>query len=307
MSFHPTSILLLGAGTLGLPILHHLALSLNRHSTSITLATRSSPRSSLSHFLHVNSISHLRLDVTTASPAHLVSIFSEFHTVISCNGMSLPSGSQMKLARAAIDGKVKRYFPWQFGVDYDAMKGASKQDLFTEQLRARELLRAQEEMKWVVVSTGIFADFLVGPEGGFGVLEREGQEGFVVRGLGGWKNRVSATDVEDIARCVEGLVFEDTGAEGVKFVAGQTVSYEEVAEAVVKAIGKEKVRIEEWTVEFLESELGKDPENEMKKYRAAFAEGTGVAWGEEKTWNKQKGIELTRLDDWVRKYLLTGK
>ena len=213
----------------------------------------------------------------------------------------------MKLARAAIDGKVKRYFPWQFGVDYDAMKGASKQDLFTEQLRARELLRAQEEMKWVVVSTGIFADFLVGPEGGFGVLEREDQEGFVVRGLGGWKNRVSATDVEDIARCVEGLVFEDTGAEGVKFVAGQTVSYEEVAEAVVKAIGKEKVRIEEWTVEFLESELGKDPENEMKKYRAAFAEGTGVAWGEEKTWNKQKGIELTRLDDWVRKYLLTGK
>jgi len=56
---------------------------------------------------------------------------------------------------------VKRYFPWQFGVDYDVIGRGSAQDLFDKQLDVRHLLRGQSGTEWVVVSTGMFMSFFV--------------------------------------------------------------------------------------------------------------------------------------------------
>jgi hypothetical protein len=61
-----------------------------------------------------------------------------------CTGYGTGAGGfQLKLANAVLDAGVKRYFPWQFGVDFEVIGRGSAQDLFDEQLDVRELLRSQ--------------------------------------------------------------------------------------------------------------------------------------------------------------------
>ena len=91
----------------------------------------------------------------------------------------------MKIAQAALEGGVRRYFPWQFGVDYDVLGRGSAQDLFDEQLDVRDLLRGQSSTEWVIVSTGMFTNFLFEPSFGVVVFDGEKGEGTIVRGLGG--------------------------------------------------------------------------------------------------------------------------
>lgn len=56
-----------------------------------------------------------------------------------------------------------------------------------------------------------------------------------------------------------------------------TVTYGEVADKLEMALRRPFSR-SEWTVPFLIEELARDPQNMMRKYRAAFAQGRGVAW-----------------------------
>jgi NmrA-like family len=80
-------------------------------------------------------------------------LFKDLHTVIGCTGFVAGRSIQLELARAALDSGVRRYFPWQFGVDYDAIGRGSAQDLFDVQLDVRDLLRSQDRLEWVIVST----------------------------------------------------------------------------------------------------------------------------------------------------------
>jgi hypothetical protein len=43
----------------------------------------------------------------------------------------------------------------------------------------------------------------------------------------------------------------------------------------------------------------------IRKYRAVFAAGTGVALNKEQTFNAQRGIAVCGMEDWMRKNLLT--
>ena len=79
-------------------------------------------------------------DLVEGSAADLSALFQDFHAVIGCTGFVAERSIQLKLARAALDSGVRRYFPWQFGVDYDAIGKGSAQDLFDEQLDVRDLL-----------------------------------------------------------------------------------------------------------------------------------------------------------------------
>jgi hypothetical protein len=84
----------------------------------------------------------------------------------------LAPGSQLKLTRAVLEAGVSRYFPWQYGIDYDVVGGGSAQDLFDEQLEVRNLLRSSSSsssptsVDWIIVSTGVFMSFLLVPEFG---------------------------------------------------------------------------------------------------------------------------------------------
>ena len=59
------------------------------------------------------------------------------------------------------------------------------------------------------MSVGIFLDYFVGE--GFGVLGIErgndwkGVGKVIVRALGGWENKVTVTDVEDVGKCTAEL------------------------------------------------------------------------------------------------------
>jgi NmrA-like family len=157
------SILVLGAGELGMPVLRNLVKRIDSSSgTTVTVLLRHSSINpeAPSKQRAINELRSLGVhflagdlaDPTTDLPA----LFKGHHTVIGCTGFVTGRGFQLRLAHAVLEAAVKRYFPWQFGVDYDAIGRGSAQDLFDEQLDVRDLLRSQRRMEWVIVSTGMF-------------------------------------------------------------------------------------------------------------------------------------------------------
>lgn len=312
-------ILLLGLGELGEAVLAALVSHPHASSSSISILLRRPPSAETSAYLMKNSIHIVHADIASSDVASLSSIFENFTTVIGCTGMVLPAGAQLKLAHAAIDSGVRRYIPWQFGVDYDLIGRKSGQDLFDEQLDVRALLRsntrnpnsaAESDGKgigWVIVSTGMFTSFLF--EEVFGVvtgLSRQSENTKArqirVRALGGLKNRVSVTNVADIGRVVAELALNAPEVQGVIHVCGQTISYEGVAKLLqeVSAGSSTEVVCEEWPMQQLKEELAESPGDGMRKYRVVFGEETGVWWDEGTTWDKGRpGLELEDVRAWM--------
>ena len=178
-------------------------------------------------------------------------------------------------------------------MDYDVIGRGSSQDLFSEQLDVRDLLRGQSTTRWVIVSTGLFMSFLFEPA--FGVVG-EGME--VVTALGGWDNEITVTVPRDIGRAISEVLFGDEDVQGVVYVAGETASYGQIA-GIVETVKKGKVRRDLATVEQLDQELKADPDNGMKKYRAVFGTGKGVAWPMEETFNVQKDMQFCGISQYL--------
>jgi hypothetical protein len=294
------SILVLGAGELGLPVLTHLSALAPSQPYPVHLtvllrpSTVSNPSGSKARdiaTLKNLGISLLGGDLISTSPADLTALFRPYHTIIDCSGYGRPKGGQLDVARAVLAAGVRKYVPWQFGVDYDVIGRGSGQDLFDEQLDLRDLLRAQSATSWVVVSTGMFTSFLFEPW--FGVVESPADGGgvTVVRALGSWENGVSVTSPEDIGRVAARVVFDDGVRDTVVFSAGDTVTYQRLADVVEEAVGQ-PVKREAWTLDYLRDQLRQDPENVVIKYRVVFAEGRGLMWKVEDTINHKWNMQL---------------
>ncbi|CAD6518747.1 hypothetical protein LMG27952_01056 [Paraburkholderia hiiakae] len=301
-----TSILVLGAGELGMAMLRTLSRRAG-HATNVTIAVllRASTIAS-SEPAKQKDVAELRslgielveADLSVQTSDELATLFSRFDTVISCTGFVGGPGVQRKIARAALDAGVKRYFPWQFGVDYDIIGRGSAQDLFDEQLDVRDLLRAQSRTEWVIVSTGMFTSFLF--EQSFGVVDLAAN---TVNALGSWDNAVTVTTADDIAALTAEIVFaEPRIANRVVHIAGDTITYREVADTVDGVLGV-KVHRNEWTVPELERQLAEAPQDGLRKYRVVFAQGRGVAWDMGQTFNAQRGLGACSLEEWVRNNL----
>jgi len=303
MSKPRTSILVLGAGELGLSILRGLSSHPSKPSITVLLrplSTQTSARTELELTLSSLSISIIHGDLTAPIP-DLASTFSNYDIVISASGFIGGPGTQLNLCRAALQSHVKWYIPWQFGVDYDVLGRGSPQPLFDEQLDVRDLLRGQGRMRWTIVSTGIFTSFLLEPA--FGVVDLGRR---TVTALGRWENEVTMTTAEDIGRLTARIALDEnesggTGWDGVVHVAGDTTTFRGVADAV-KAHGwdvEERVA----SVEELEGRLAEDPENRVLRYQLIWARNKGVSWDVARTWNGQRGIEVEGLKQSVEKTL----
>ncbi len=295
-----TSILVLGAGELGLPVLRHLA----KGDASVSVLLRPSALDS-TDARKQRDLAELRSlgigfvfgDLGDAA-TDLGALLAGFDTVISCTGFVGGPGFQLKLARAVLDAGVKRYFPWQFGVNYDVIGRGSAQDLFDEQLDVRDLLRAQNRTDWVIVSTGMFTSFLFEPS--FGVVDLAQN---TMRALGSWDNRVTVTTPEDIGVLTAQICFaEPRIVNQVVYTAGDTISYAQVADIVERVLNRTVERVE-WSVPMLKDELAKDPGDALRKYRVVFAEGRGVAWDASTSFNVQNGIETTNVERWAHNNL----
>ncbi|TFK57652.1 isoflavone reductase family protein [Heliocybe sulcata] len=301
-----SSILILGAGELGNAVLAALAERYDSKDVQLSLGLRPQTAQDSAKTQHYRSLASphelhiISVDIASATGKSLADTFrnGKYDVVLSCTGFTAGRGTQVKLAKAVLEAGVKRYFPWQFGVDYDVIGRGSALDLFDEQLDVRDILRGQDRTQWVIVSTGMFTSFLF--EESFGLIEkREGGE-VVVRGLGGWDNRVTVTAAEDIGRLTAEVVV-DENVKGVVYTAGETISYTKFAELVESAVGSRRtVEREVWTVEELKEELRKDPENPLRKYRVVFAEGRGVSWDKGKTFNVHRGIQTIDVGGWIK-------
>jgi NAD(P)-dependent dehydrogenase (short-subunit alcohol dehydrogenase family) len=299
-------ILVLGAGELGIAVTHALAAMIKgKAGASLTVMLRSSAIESQApekrqvlEALKSLGVRLLAGDLIKDSVDDLSKAFGRFDVLISCIGFVAGAGTQLKITQAALGSGVKRYVPWQFGVDYDVIGKGSPQDLFDEQLEVRSLLRAQTETEWLIISTGMFTSFLF--ESSFGVVDLSSN---TVHALGTWDTAVTVTTPEDIGYLTARILFtKPKFTNQIVFVAGDTLTYRQLADTVDKVLGRTVTRVE-WSTAKLMSDLHATPENPMAKYRAVFAQGRGVAWDKNITFNAQKNIELITVEQWVREHL----
>ncbi|KAI4162341.1 MAG: hypothetical protein LQ342_004055 [Letrouitia transgressa] len=306
------SVLVIGAGELGRAVIHALSKRVShdppRPSITVMLRPTSTNNPSKSKDRELNELDHLGVvtisgDIEAYSVDALAQIFRSFDTIISCTGFSAGPGSQLKLAHAVLAAGTRRYFPWQFGIDYDIIGPDAAGGIFREQCKVRELLRAQKRTRWTIVSTGMFTSFLLEPS--FGVVDvMSGENGkaprAIVRALGSWDNAVTVTQPEDIGTVVAELVTNEASLPqgGVVFTAGGTISYEWLARLLEKILVYNVTR-EEWTVPQLVMALAREPGNQIAKYRLVFSMGRGVTWDRSITINQQLNIPTADPEQWL--------
>lgn len=302
----PQSILVLGAGELGLPVLRNLARVAGRAPGSAisvllresTINTQVPAKKAEIDELRALGIRMVAADLVNDTIDQLAEIFARFDTVIGCAGMVAGRETPMKLATAALRSGVKRYFPWQFGVDFEAIGRGSPQDLFDAQLDVRELLRAQNKTEWVIISTGMFTSFMFEP-----VFEVVDFANDTVNALGSLDTSVTLTTPDDIGVLTAEIVFfEPRFKNEIVYLSGDTVTYGEVANILERVLGR-PFRRNVWSVPYLLDELKKDPAHHIKKYRAVFAQGKGVAWPKAETFNVRQSIAVTTAEQWAEKHV----
>ena len=302
------NILVLGAGELGLPVLRNLARrakDVDGAKISVLLRASAVESSPPGKRRDVKEIRDLGIeivigDLVKSSIDELALVFARYDTVIGCAGYAAGIDTPMKLARAALQARIPRYFPWQFGVDFDVIGRGSPQDIFDAQLDVRELLRSQNQTEWVIISTGMFMSYLFEPD--FGVVDLQND---AVHALGSLDTAVTLTTPEDIGALTAAIVFVKPRIRNeIVYLAGDTVTYGEVADKLQAALGRPFSR-SEWSEQYLLDELAQDPENMMRKYRAAFAQGRGVAWDKSGTFNQHRAIPVTDVASWINTNLIS--
>ncbi|MGF6351996.1 aromatic alcohol reductase [Variovorax sp. W2I14] len=303
-------ILVLGAGELGLPVLRNLARrakDLDGAKISVLLRASAVESSEAGKRQDIAEIRDLGIeivlgDLVKSAIDELAVMFARYDTVIGCAGYAAGIDTPMKLVRAALQARIPRYFPWQFGVDFDVIGRGSPQDIFDAQLDVRELLRSQRQTEWVIISTGMFMSYLFEPD--FGVVDLQND---AVHALGSLDTAVTLTTPDDIGALTAAIVFAKPRIRNeIVYLAGDTVTYGEVADKLQAALGRPFTR-SEWSEQYLLDELARDPHNMMRKYRAVFAQGRGVAWEKSGTFNQRRAIAVTDVASWIDANLLSGR
>ena len=303
------NILVLGAGELGLPVLRNLALrAKDVKGTKISVLLRESTLTSdePGKKLVIKEIRNLGINIVTgdlvmSSVDDLASLFAQFDTVVGCTGYAAGINTPMKLAQAALQARIPRYFPWQFGADFDAIGRGSPQDIFDAQIDVRDLLRSQHETEWVIISTGIFMSYLFEPD--FGVVDLQND---TVHALGSIDNTMTLTTPDDIGMLTAAIVFKTPRIRNeIVYIAGDTLTYAEVADKLQSALGR-PFSCTEWSEQYLMDKLALNPQDMMSKYRAVFAQGRGVAWDKKQTFNERHNIPVTDVAAWINANLTPG-
>lgn len=303
------NILVLGAGELGLPVLRNLALrAKDVEGTKISVLLRESTVTSDEPVkkIVITEIRNLGINIVTgdlvmSSVDDLASLFAQFDTVVGCAGYAAGINTPMKLAQAALQARIPRYFPWQFGADFDAIGRGSPQDIFDAQIDVRDLLRSQHETEWVIISTGIFMSYLFEPD--FGVVDLQND---TVHALGSIDNTMTLTTPDDIGMLTAAIVFKTPRIRNeIVYIAGDTLTYAEVADKLQSALGR-PFSCTEWSEQYLMDKLALNPQDMMSKYRAVFAQGRGVAWDKKQTFNERHNIPVTDVAAWINANLTPG-
>ncbi|MDR6296065.1 aromatic alcohol reductase [Pantoea dispersa] len=273
------NILVLGAGELGLPVLRNLALrAKDVEGAKISVLLRESTITSdqPGKQLVITEIRNLGInivagDLVMSSVDELAALFAQFDTVAGCAGYAAGINTPMKLAQAALQARIPRYFPWQFGADFDAIGRGSPQEIFDAQIDVRDLLRSQDETEWVIISTGIFMSYLFEPD--FGVVDLQNN---TVHALGSIDNTMTLTTPDDIGMLTAAIVFKTPRIRNeIVYIAGDTLTYAEVADKLQSALGR-PFSCTEWSEQYLMDEACTHPAGHDVQVSCCFCAG---AWG----------------------------
>lgn len=295
-------VLVLGAGQLGTAVLDSLVPAVIQRNGAVSVIVspgswdaRGKLRSAAHQKLADRGAEFIAVDVASSTPASLKDLFANFATIINCMGFVAGAGTQIKITQAALEARVKRYFPWQFGVNYDAVGKGSGQPVWDEQYDVRTLLRAQTATEWVIISTGMFTSFLFEPA--FDVVNLSQN---TLNALGGWDTQITVTSPGDIGRLTTAIyLFEPRLINEVVFVAGETTSYGKLADTVERVTKRSFTR-QVFTLPTLLEQLRMKPDDRMLRYRVAFARGDGMWWPMSETWNVQNNIPTQDIESWLR-------
>jgi len=299
-------ILVIGAGELGMPVLRNLvrrAADVKGSSIDVLLRATTIDSSVPAKQRDVAEIRQLgigiiRGDLVRGTVEDLAAIFRDYDTVIGCTGITAGFDTPMKVAQAALTAELPRYFPWQFGVDFDVIGRGSPQDIFDSQLDVRDLLRSQHDTEWVIISTGMFMNYLF--DAGSGMVDLPND---TVNALGTPDTAVTVTTPEDIGALTAEIVFtEPRIRDEIVYVAGDTITYGQLAETLQTVLDR-PFTLQVWSEQQLMEELRADPDNMTRKYRAVFSQGRGVAWDKAETFNSRRGLPTTTLREWVAQNL----
>nr|WP_315298978.1 aromatic alcohol reductase [Raoultella terrigena] len=298
----PEKVLVLGAGQLGDALLSALVPAVAQRMGSVTVIVSPESRDAQGRLRYESHQKHaaagakfISLDMAVATTASLREIFLGYDTVINCMGFVAGAGTQLKIAQAVLDAKVTRYFPWQFGVNYDVVGKGSGQPVWDEQYDVRSLLRGQKATEWVIVSTGMFTSFLFEPA--FNVVNLAEK---TVNALGSWDTRVTVTSPADIGRLTTAIYLHQPRIRNeVVFVAGETLSWAELA-STVEQVTQQSFRKDVLTLPALLDALHADPDDRMLRYRAAFARGVGTWWPMSETFNAKNNIATEDVAGWLK-------
>jgi hypothetical protein len=303
------NILVIGAGELGMPVLRNVAGRAPQEGAAVSVMLRESAVLS-DNPTKQRALAEIRGlgievvvgDLVENSLDELATLFSQYDTVIGCTGIAAGVETPMKVARAALKAGIPRDFPWQFGGDFEIIGRGSPQDIFDSQLDVRDLLRAQDQTEWIIISTGMFMNYLFEPGSGMVDLTTD-----TVNALGSLGTAVTLTTPEDIGVLTAEILFDKPRiVNEIVYVAGDTVTYGEVADTLESTLGRPFKRTV-WTVPVLLDELAADPDNMTRKYRAVFAQGRGVAWDKTGTFNCRRRIPTTDLKTWVEANLTAAR
>jgi saccharopine dehydrogenase-like NADP-dependent oxidoreductase len=104
----PTSILVLGAGELGIEVLKSLATHPLRNGARLAVMKRSQkPLDQLQD----QKIEIVNVDLQNESQENLAKEFEKWEMVVNCSGMALTPETQVKIAKAVLQAGVGRYYP----------------------------------------------------------------------------------------------------------------------------------------------------------------------------------------------------
>ncbi|KAL8419180.1 hypothetical protein RB594_002401 [Gaeumannomyces avenae] len=294
-----SGILVIGAGELGTAVLEALASHPQRRSAKISVMLRlesikNKPETAAA--VRALGADIEPCDLQDQSVEGLAKVFARYHTVVVCVGFGMPDGTQLRLARAALTAGVAKFVPWQFGCDYDAIGRGSVMKLFDEQLDVRDLLRQQDKTDWLIASTGLFTSFLFLPS--FGVVDAPAG---VLRALGSWDNRITLTMPRDVGRMTAEALFVPP-AGNIVHIAGDTMSYKQIADMMEELCPSRAWRRELWDLETLRKRLESSPDDLNLKYQIMFGGGKGVGWDKESTLNVQRGLEMTNVRQYIAEH-----
>lgn len=298
-----SNILILGAGELGMAMLNGFVKEKERRpEVKLTVLLRpsspgkTSPESqSRQRQFEAWDVDIVTADFSRQSEQELATIFAHYDAVINCSGFVGGKGTQLKITRAVLLAEVARYFPWQFGVDYDRIGMGSGQPVWDEQLAVRGLLRAQKRTRWVIVSTGMFTSYLFEPS--FGVVERKSRR---VNAPGNADYSVTLTTPEDIGQLTAKIFFHRPQFDNeIVYIAGDSITYRQLAERLSEHDRCLYALVVE-DHQALQDAVAASPGSLTAAYRLAFARADGVSWDKAMTYNVRQGIPVMDVREWLK-------